>query len=347
MRSLISSHPERENILQAELMRLIPKSNPAVLAPGWVLAPDLAGRPLALAFATQVMPMPYAVEATSVSQWSRTIGAWVCDALQDHAGPWRLQSFCHDIAGAQLRRSRLALIENGVRQFLAKKQRRLLRTHQPNNASWDAEEVLLQTAWISAEQGYVSVATPEMRHALRHMISPFAGGLPHIPEDKRPPARAYLKFCEAQAHLGRRCQHDETVVDLGASPGSWTFVALEQGARVTAIDRSALRDDLMAHPRLQFVSGDAFKYRPKKQVDWLLCDVIAFPERSIALLETWLSQGWCKHFVVTLKFRGDDSYDVVDACKKVLEAHAHTWGLRVLQHNKNEACAYGSLDPEV
>ena len=227
--------------------------------------------------------------------------------------------------------------------FLAQKQRRLLRAHQPTHAPWEADEILLQAAWITPNQGYVSAASAAVRHTLRHIISPFAGGLPHIPEDKRPPARAYLKFCEAQAHLGRRCQHEETVVDLGASPGSWTFVALEQGARVTAIDRSPLRDDLMAQARLQFVPGDAFKYRPQKPVDWMLCDVIAFPDRSIALLETWLSEALCKHFVVTLKFRGDDGYAVVDACKKILSRHARIWGLRVLQHNKNEACAYGSL----
>ncbi len=290
------------------------------------------------------MPTPFAVRGfTSVSLWARAIGTWICDTLQHHTGPWRLQTFCHDVAGGPLRSSRLALIETGVRQFLAKKQRRLLRTHQPINAPWDGDELLLQAAWVTPSQGYVSAAPTDVRHTLRHIISHFAGGLPFIPEDKRPPARAYLKFCEAQAHLGRRCQHNETVVDLGASPGSWTFVALEQGAQVTALDRSPLRDDLMAHPNLHFEATDAFKYRPKKPVDWLLCDVIAFPERSIALLETWLSKGLCKHFVVTLKFRGDDSYAVVDACKKILERHADTWGLRVLQHNKNEACAYGSL----
>ena len=79
-------------------------------------------------------------------------------------------------------------------------------------------------------------------------------------------------------------------------------------ARVVAIDRSPLRPDLMANPALTFLRGDAFKYQPPETVDWLLCDVIAFPQRIIDLLQTWIAGRWCRRFCVTIKFRGNAEY---------------------------------------
>jgi 23S rRNA (cytidine2498-2'-O)-methyltransferase len=96
-------------------------------------------------------------------------------------------------------------------------------------------------------------------------------------------------------------------VDLGAAPGSWTYLALNRGAHVTAVDRSPLRQDLMNHPRLRFMRGDAFQFKPPLPVDWLLCDVVAAPERSAELLLRWLRNRWCRHFVVTLKLKHEST----------------------------------------
>ena len=40
--------------------------------------------------------------------------------------------------------------------------------------------------------------------------------------------------------------------------------------------------------------GDAFKFVPEAPVDWLLCDVIAAPERSVALVLDWVRQRRCR-----------------------------------------------------
>ncbi|HET6346342.1 MAG TPA: SAM-dependent methyltransferase, partial [Myxococcota bacterium] len=187
-----------------------------------------------------------------------------------------------------------------------------------------------------------SVVAPAVRRGWRHVLSRFPGGKGLPPEDKRPPARAHLKLSEALLHLGRAPRSGESCVDLGSAPGSWAWVALQRGAAVTAVDRSPLRDDLMAHPRLTFVRGDAFKFAPAAPVDWLVCDIIAFPERSIELLDRWLAEGWCKRFVVTLKFKGDADYPKVDACKAVLAARGARFGMRQLYNNKNEVTVYGA-----
>jgi 23S rRNA C2498 (ribose-2'-O)-methylase RlmM len=56
--------------------------------------------------------------------------------------------------------------------------------------------------------------------------------LSRIAADKATPSRAYAKLVEAKLRLGRAIRAGETCVDLGASPGSWTYVAVTRGARV-------------------------------------------------------------------------------------------------------------------
>ena len=56
------------------------------------------------------------------------------------------------------------------------------------------------------------------------------------------------------------------------------------------------------------IIGDAFGYRPPEPVDWLLCDVICRPERTLELAETWMREGLCRRLVATLKFTGTGDY---------------------------------------
>jgi 23S rRNA (cytidine2498-2'-O)-methyltransferase len=102
----------------------------------------------------------------------------------------------------------------------------------------------------------------------------------------------------------------------------------------------------MAHPRLTFVRGDAFRYEPSETVDWLLCDVIAFPARSFELLQTWLGRGWCRWFCVTLKFKGADDYPKLEDFKAWLTASGAEFDLRRLTSNKNEVMAFGRMKAE-
>lgn len=71
----------------------------------------------------------------------------------------------------------------------------------------------------------------------------------------------------------------ETVLDCGASPGGWTRVMQRYGCQITAVDRSPLQLANMDH--VTFIQGDAFAYSKQvQQVDYLLCDVAAYPEKT-------------------------------------------------------------------
>jgi 23S rRNA (cytidine2498-2'-O)-methyltransferase len=109
------------------------------------------------------------------------------------------------------------------------------------------------------------------------------------------------------------------------------------------VDRSPLRPDLMRHPGLRFVKGDAFTFKPDAPVDWLLCDVIATPARSVALLRDWLREKRMCRFVVTIKFKGPPDHTALDDLKTLLPITCGEFSLTRLCANKNEACAIGEV----
>jgi 23S rRNA (cytidine2498-2'-O)-methyltransferase len=127
------------------------------------------------------------------------------------------------------------------------------------------------------------------------------------------------------------------VVDLGGAPGGWAFTALGLGAKVTAVDRSPLVAPALGHPHLEMILGNAFNYRPPAPVDWLLCDVICEPTRTLALVETWMREGLCRRVVATLKFKGEGDYGLLREVRTRLGRLRWPFiRLKHLHHHSNE-----------
>jgi 23S rRNA (cytidine2498-2'-O)-methyltransferase len=98
---------------------------------------------------------------------------------------------------------------------------------------------------------------------------------------------------------------------------------------------------------LTFVRGDAFVYAPAAPpVDWLLCDAIAAPEKTLALLERWLTQGLCDSVVAHLKLKGR-SWDRLadDALRLLREGGCSRYRVKHLFHDRNEVSVFGSRAP--
>lgn len=157
-----------------------------------------------------------------------------------------------------------------------------------------------------------------------------------------PPSRAYLKLQEAFTRLGRAPAPGELCVDLGASPGGWTWVLLELGARVVAIDKAPLAPELEAHPDLTTVIGSAFAPLPEAAAGarWIVSDVICYPERLLRLLDSLLAQTPAPNLVATIKFQGRADPAIVAAFRGLPRARVEH-----LQHNKHELC-FTSLAPD-
>jgi 23S rRNA (cytidine2498-2'-O)-methyltransferase len=330
------------------LARTDPSAERWQCAPGWFAvrqSVEIITQFPSIAFSLQCLPNAQVLSSDSIRQAAEQVGQRIVEALYNHNGVWRLHVF-HARDSSAVRPGRSKLLRSAILDWLGRKQRRLLRTRNAADAAiWNEQECLIQAGLMDPSKTAFSACDEPTRQRWRSCISRFPGGVALTSEDSRPPSRAYLKLLEAEQHLGRSIAAGETCVDLGGSPGGWSWVALERGAEVWAVDRSPLRNDLMQIPRMHFQRADAFRFEPQTPVDWLLCDVIAFPQRTLELLHNWLARGWCRHFCVTVKFRGDADYPVLEELKQMLAQSGAEFIVRRLLANKNEVTAFGSFEP--
>lgn len=172
--------------------------------------------------------------------------------------------------------------------------------------------------------------------------SPFAHGEPVFEECRiGPPSRAYLKLWEALTLLQRVPQVGDQCLEVGASPGGWTWVLAKLGADVTAIDRAEIDPELAKLPNVHFRAGNAFAIGPDDvdHLDWLFSDLICYPDKLYEWISLWIESGKCKRFVCTLKFQGKEHYGAI----KDFEAIP---GSRVLHLNQNKHELTWMLDLE-
>ncbi len=332
---------ERMPHLRAEVSRRHCGAHSEVLTPQLLqTAADVTNRP-PLMFARQVLPAAELLLLPSVSAWARAVVDTVMQRLDD-TKPWRLHLVpLYGDGRAGL--NRVKLIHEAVKELLQKRRRALWRKWEASDAPFEADTSLVQLVLTAPDAGVLSVSVAPEPFQGRWSLSPFPAGEVPVPVDKLAPSRAWTKLAEAQLRLGCSIQRGESVVDLGACPGGWTYVAVQNGARVTAVDRTELRGDLMSHPAVKFVRGDAFKFIPDHPVDWMVCDVIAAPERSVELLERWVRERRMRHFVVSIKFKADSDHSIVNSLANSVAPACAEFRLLQLSANKNEACAAGSL----
>jgi 23S rRNA (cytidine2498-2'-O)-methyltransferase len=158
-----------------------------------------------------------------------------------------------------------------------------------------------------------TLLAPDRLLASPHKSSPFVNGECRFVEDRTgPPSRAYLKLWEALVRLGRFPAPGERCLDLGASPGGWTWALARLGVAVTAVDKAPLAPEVAALAGVTERLDSAFGLAPEP-VDWLFSDVIAYPDRLLALVRRWIEAGAARHIVCTIKFQGETDHDAADA----------------------------------
>lgn len=335
--TLFLSDPDFHSALAAELPIGTLRELPGI---GWLSSHEISQTPQ-LAFARQSLPQVAEAGAASINSWADRLIDVVAGILPDDQ-PWHLHLW-PEYGEGRAGLNRCELIRATMRERMKKRRRHLLRSLSDDETPFTAQTSLVQGFLTSPESGWLSVSMAPQPFELRGIVSPFVRGFIPWAEDKAAPSRAFGKVIESELRLGRQISAGQTVVDLGASPGSWSYVALQRGARVTAIDRSELREDLMRHPRLHFETADAFKYKPPQTIDWLICDVIAAPQRSIDLLLEWLREKRMRNFIVTIKFKGDDEYHLLSQLKQHAPPLCADFRLTRLCANKNEVCAFGTV----
>ena len=182
--------------------------------------------------------------------------------------------------------------------------------------------------------GSWTLLTPNLLALSARCASPFPNGEPRFVEPvDGPPSRAYLKLWETFARVGRWPAPDDTCIDLGASPGGWTWTLARLGARVIAVDRAPLDPRVDRLDRVEWREGSAFALDPASfgHVDWLCSDVVAYPQRVLAMVERWLHSGHVDNMVVTIKFQGATDHAAARAFAELPYGR-----LFHLSHNRHE-----------
>jgi 23S rRNA (cytidine2498-2'-O)-methyltransferase len=133
------------------------------------------------------------------------------------------------------------------------------------------------------------------------------------------PSRAYLKLWEVFTRIGRRPGSGDSCIDLGSSPGGWTWVLAKLGAEVLSVDKSELDANVLGLPGVRFQKGDAFRLNPAAcpKLDWIFSDVISEPRRILELVQRWLLVHPEASYICSVKFKGETDFRVMAALQRI------------------------------
>ena len=166
-------------------------------------------------------------------------------------------------------------------------------------------------------------------------------------DDDAAPSRSYLKVEEAYGIVGAEPVPGESVCDLGAAPGGWSYSAAKRGARVVAVDNGPLKGGALGHPLVDHRRDDAFGFSPGKEAvyDWLFSDMLEDPHKVVeSIVRPWLSGGWCRRFVVNLKFGRVDPLALLSEVRSPgspFSLHAASVRVVHLYHDREEFTVTG------
>ncbi|TNF34697.1 MAG: 23S rRNA (cytidine(2498)-2'-O)-methyltransferase RlmM, partial [Gammaproteobacteria bacterium] len=176
----------------------------------------------------------------------------------------------------------------------------------------------LHLFFITSSTLYLGISHTENSSAL-HM------GIPRLRMPSSAPSRSTLKLDEAFNIMMNEKERQHllcngmTAVDLGASPGGWTWQLVNRNIRVTAIDNGKMNQALMDTGLVEHIRADGFKFTPTKPVDWLVCDMVERPLHVSRLIARWFSKGWCKNSVFNLKLPMKQRYQITLECRQLIE----------------------------
>ncbi len=287
-------------------------------------------------FALQVLPSVVTVHAPSINRLAAAVADHLAGPIDGIAAQWLLHVLVPGMFKGQPKpalQRRASLVAQAVGKRLGRTRRRAWKQRRPTHPR---PTLIAQMLLRDAENLWLSIAPTIPLPTGATWPSPLPAGLAAVADDPLAPSSAFRKLEEAFACMGRWPGLGDTAVDLGAAPGGWSRVLLRYRADVIAVDRSPLAASLMADPKMNWLRGDAFKFRPHEPVDWLVSDVAAYPERVVELLDVWCGGKQARSMVVQMKFKGATDWAALDEALAVALRHGFAARARHFFNDKNE-----------
>ncbi|WP_163934251.1 23S rRNA (cytidine(2498)-2'-O)-methyltransferase RlmM [Paraferrimonas sp. SM1919] len=159
--------------------------------------------------------------------------------------------------------------------------------------------------------------------------SPWHMGILRLRMPSDGPSRSTLKLDEAFQVFIPEDEHETRLasvlngVDLGACPGGWTYQLVRRGMMVGAVDHGPMAESLMETGQVTHYAEDGFKFEPpRKNIYWLVCDMVDKPARVAHLMEQWAIKGWCTEAIFNLKLpmraRYKEVTQIMETMQKIL-----------------------------
>jgi 23S rRNA (cytidine2498-2'-O)-methyltransferase len=187
-------------------------------------------------------------------------------------------------------------------------------------------------------------------------VSPIANssawpmGIPRLRMPPSAPSRSTLKLAEAflqfvpEREQARRLVPGMTAVDLGASPGGWTWQLVQRGFTVTAVDNGPMDAKLLDSGQVRHRRDDGLHFRPAQRVDWMVCDMVESPSKIARLAARWIAEGWCRETIFNLKLPMKKRFEEVERCRTLIDEALGGGGyylrLKQLYHDREEVTAH-------
>ncbi|HTS86298.1 MAG TPA: 23S rRNA (cytidine(2498)-2'-O)-methyltransferase RlmM [Usitatibacter sp.] len=176
--------------------------------------------------------------------------------------------------------------------------------------------------------------------------SPWPMGIPRLRMPGSAPSRSTLKLAEAlgefldEKERAKRLAPGMSAVDLGASPGGWTWQLVQRGMMVTAVDNGPMDAKLLESGQVKHRRDDGFHFRPAEPVDWMVCDMVESPSRIARLVAHWIAEGWCRETIFNLKLPMKKRWEEVLRCRGIIDEALGGGGyflrMKHLYHDREE-----------
>jgi 23S rRNA (cytidine2498-2'-O)-methyltransferase len=225
--------------------------------------------------------------------------------------------------------------------------RQALRKKNKLVAKDNANKPVLHVFFTSNDRAYIG-------YSFTNNNSSLPLGIMRLKFPHAAPSRSTLKLDEAFQTFIPKDQHPVRLqgglqaVDLGACPGGWTYQLVQRGMFVQAVDNGAMDEALMETGQVTYCAEDGFKFIPrKKNVYWLVCDMIEQPQRVAKLIATWVAQERCKEAMFNLKLPMKKRYESVQGALAIIEqvmqdnqAGPYELQAKHLYHNREEVTVH-------
>ena len=186
--------------------------------------------------------------------------------------------------------------------------------------------------------------------------SPWPMGVPRLRMPREAPSRSALKLAEAfheflgEAGCAQHLRAGLRAVDLGAAPGGWSWQLAQRGLHVTAVDNGPLAPSAHATGMIEHVQADGFTWRPRRPVEWMVCDMVEQPGRIAQLVADWVASGRAKRSIFNLKLPMKRRLEEVERCRALIAKRMKMAGpfelrFKHLYHDREEVTGYLAVKP--